>query len=469
MKNCLIILITGLALLATSCIDDLGNYSYTAPEEPVVTNLDSVYYVNVGDYLVIEPNVSFSNKDDLSYEWKIDIPDELRTENYEGETLDIFFGLETNTYSARLAVVDNSNGMKYFYPFSIVAQANFSEGIALLTSNNGKAEISFIKPDGSIQSNIYEQMYGEPLPDGPRQLIALQQIYMTGMPYLGYWIICSDKDNPGVEINVDTFQRIKYFRDNFFDTQKSELDAQAFFPQGVGVMNGIINNKLYLGASSTYYVSSIYGFFGEPVPGDYELDPHFITTDGYYIGYDPQYKRLDYFDGGGNFYGDDYDVSGDTLDPKDLDIEVLDMEMVSTDANYIIGIDKTDGKIYEYKFGVKTDPRTVLPLSKQVFVNQDIVDENSKWVLSPTEIFYFTHGSTVYRYNPLNGEVRTLTADFGGKNVTMLKLEKDGKTLIAGTEGSIYFLDISTGKYGDLISKIDGIEGEPVDLYIKEN
>ena len=469
MKNFSIILIAGLALLAASCIDDLGNYAYTAPEEPVVTNLDSVYYVNVGDHLVIEPNVSFSNGEDLSYEWKIDIPEELRSENYEGEKLDIFFGLSTNTYNARLAVVDNSNGMKYFYPFSIVAQANFSEGIALLTSNNGKAELSFIKPDGSIQSNIYEQMYGEPLPDGPRQLVALQHMYMAGTPYLGYWIICSDKDNPGVEIDVNTFQRIRYFRENFFDTQTSELDAQAFFPQATGVMNGIINNKLYLGASSTYYISPIYGFFGAPVPGDYELDPHFIATNSYYTGYDPAHKRLDYFDGGGNYYGDDYEVSGDAFDPKDLDIEVLDMEMVTTEANYLIGTDKTDGKIYEYKFGIAISPRTVLPLSKRVFVNQGIVDENTRWVLSATEIFYFTHGSTVYRYNPLNEEVRTLTTDFGNKNVTLLKLGKDGETLIAGTEGAIYFLDISTGKYGDLISKTDGIEGEPVDLYIKEN
>ena len=468
MKNFLIIAIAGLALLATSCIKDLGNYDYTATEEPVVTNLDSIYYVNVGDHLVVEPTVSFGKKENLSYEWNIDIPEELRSEFYEGENLDIFFGLKTNSYNARFAVVDNSNGMKYFYPFVIKSQANFSEGITLLTSNDGKAELSFVKPDGSIQSNIYEQIYGEPLPNGPRQLIALQHMQMGNLPYIGYWIICSDKNNPGVEIDVNTFQRIKYFRENFFDTQGSELDAQAFVPLQQAVMSGIINNKLYLGASSTYYISPIYGFFGTPVPGDYELDSHFLFSGGYYLGYDKAHKQLAYFDGGGNYYGDDYNVTGDEFDPKNLNIDILDMEMISMDVHYIIGVDKTDGQVYEFKFGLNVDPRTVLPLSKKAFIRQDLVDENNKWVLSNTEIFYFAHGSTVYRYNPLNDDIRPLSTDFGGKNVTMLKMGEDGETLIAGTEGQIYFMDVSTGKYGDLLETISGIEGEPVDLYIKE-
>ena len=361
MRSFLIIIWAGLILLSVSCSKDLGNYDYTEPEEPVVNNLDSVYRVYVGDRLVVNPTVTFSNMADLSYEWKISIPGEMREDYYEGSKLDIFFGLETQRYSARFTVVDNSNGMKYFYPFTIVGQAAFSEGIVLLTSNSGTAEISFIKPDGTVQPDLYGQMYGEPLPGGPLQLITLQHQYMTNLPYLGYWIICSDKNNPGVELDVNTFQRIKYFRENFFDQPSGEISAGSFLSLPVGTMNGVINNKLYAGASSTYYISPVYGFFGAPVLGDYQLAPQFIYSGGYYIGYDFSQGRLVYFDGGANYYGADYTVSGTAFDPKQLDMDVYTMQMVNMDVHYIIGKDQSDGKVYEFKFGVKMDPRGITP------------------------------------------------------------------------------------------------------------
>ncbi len=470
MKKILVILIAGLALFATSCIEDLGNYDYTAPEDPVITGLDSVYFVNVGDQLVIKPSVSYSNKEDLSYEWKISIPDEVREATYEGEELNIFFGLKTKSYNARLTVVNNANGMEYFYYFIITAQANFSEGIAVLTSVGGKAELSFVKPDGTVQSNIYEQMYNESLPDDPRQLIAIQHQYMQGLPYLGYWIICGDQENPGVEIDVNTFQRIKYFRENFFDDQEGSLNAQAFIPQAAGVMSGIVNGKLYIGASSTYYISPIYGFFGSPVPGNYTLASQFVYSQAYYLGYDQANNNLSYFDGGANFYGDAFNVTGDAFDPKNMDVELYAFEMISMDVNYIFAKDNADDKVYEYKFGViPMNPAMINVLEKNEFPRQDLVNENTKWLLTNTEIVYFTHADKVYRYNPLNQEIRALDTDFGGRNVSMIKLGTEENTLVAGTDGNIYFLDISTGKYGDIKEKISGLQGEPVDLYEKKN
>lgn len=468
MNNFLIATGAGLILLSASCSKDLGNYDYTEPEEPIVTGLDSVYRVFVGDRLVIDPEVNFGDKENLSYEWKITIPGEMREDRYEGAKLDIFFGLETQRYSARFAVVDNSNGMKYFYPFTIVGQTAFSEGIVLLTSNAGKAEISFIKPDGTVQPNLYEQMYDEPLPDGPLQLITLRHQYMMNLPYLGYWIVCSDTDNPGVELDVNTFQRIRYFRDNFFNPPQGAISVGQFLSQPVGTMNGVINGKLYTGASTTYYISPVYGFFGAPVPGDYQLEPQLIYSGGYYVGYDRSKGGLVYFDGAPSYYGYDYAVAGTAFNPKQLHAEVYTMQMVNMDVHYLIGKDAADGKIYEYKFGVKMDPRGITPLQKRLFAGRDLVNANTRWVLTGTEIFYFTSGSQIYRYNPLNEELRPLSTDFGGKNVSLLKLDEDGQTLIAGTEGHLYFLDISTGQNGAVIRHITGIQGEPADVYVRE-
>jgi len=468
MKKYLIILYVVVTALLGSCSDDLGNYNYTTPEAPVVSNLDTIYKVSVGDKLTITPKVSFSNNDDLSYEWKITIPAEMREIYAEGPELNLYFTLKAERYEARFAVVDNRTGMKYFYYFVISGQASFSEGITLLTSNAGKTEISFIRTDGSILPNIYEHMYGESLSQGPLQLVPLQHMFMNNFPYLGYWIICSDKKNPGVQLDVNTFQRIKYFRENFFNENDEDLNVQYLYPTSVGVMAGIINSKLYLGASSTYYISPIYGYFGVPVLGDYILAPYLIHTDSYFIGYDPQQKALIYFDGGGSYFGVDYSITGNAFDPKSLNIDIICMEMVNADSHYILARDKADQQIYELKFGIKTSPRALTPLYKKLFPGNSLLTVNTKWVLSNTEIFYFSSNDKVYRYNPLNEEIKVLDTNFEGKAVTCLKLGPDGKSLIAGTEGNLYFLDISTGKYGSLLKHYDGFTGSPVDVYVRK-
>ena len=467
MKNLYSILFWGFAALLSACSEDLGNYDYTAPEIPVVTNLDSLYPVYVGDRLRIEPSVNFHDTTSLSYEWEIPVPEEMENITYEGRVLNIFFGLNAQDYKVRFCVVDNATGMKYFYYSTVRGKTDFSQGILLLTSRQGQAELSFIKPDGKIQTDLYGQMYGEPLPGSPRQLIAIQHEFMLNKPYLGYWVICSDTQRGGVQLDVNTLKRTKYLNENFFSIPKEEIDAQYFFPTSMAVMNGIINNRFYLGASSTYYLSPVYGYFGLPAAGEYRLAPYLIVREAYFLGYDTEKSGLVYFDGGGNFFGDNYLVQGTAFNPAKIGLDVLTMQSVSNEVNYIFGKDPADGQIYELKFSVKSDPKTITPIHKKIFSGQDKVDENTLWAFTNTEVFYISHQDKIYRYNPLNGEIKALEADFKQKNITLLKL-KDSDTLIAGTDGYLCFLDIGTGKSGQIIRDFDQVTGEPVDLYIKE-
>jgi hypothetical protein len=103
------------------------------------------------------------------------------------------------------------------------------------------------------------------------------------------------------------------------------------------------------------------------------------------------------------------------------------------------------------------------------FSRPDLVTPTTKWTNSPGEIFYFTSGSKVYRYNPTNEDFRVLTTDFGGKDVTMIKLINGGNTMLAGTEGALYHLDVSTGKFGDIIKKQTGIPGQTIDAVIRND
>ena len=92
---------------------------------------------------------------------------------------------------------------------------------------------------------------------------------------------------------------------------------------------------------------------------------------------------------------------------------------------------------------------------------------DSRWQASHFQIVYFTSDDKIYRYNPTNEEVHALDADFGGKKVTMIKLQKDD-VLMAGVEGSLYYLDVSTGQNGNVTKVIPGIPGSPVDVVVRK-
>jgi hypothetical protein len=42
-----------------------------------------------------------------------------------------------------------------------------------------------------------------------------------------------------------------------------------------------------------------------------------------------------------------------------------------------------------------------------------------------------------------------------------------GNTIIAGVDGSVLFLDVSTGKNGNITRRIDGIPGSPLDVTVR--
>jgi hypothetical protein len=128
----------------------------------------------------------------------------------------------------------------------------------------------------------------------------------------------------------------------------------------------------------------------------------------------------------------------------------------------------SDGTLYELKFKVSfTGPFTVDAISKRAFVQPSLITANTKWQATDDEMFYFNSGSKVYRYNPTNQELKPLTADFAGKDVTMIKLI-DQNTLVAGVDGSLYYLNISTGANGSVLKKVDGIPGSPVDMAVRK-
>jgi hypothetical protein len=456
-----------LSSILFSCIEDTGNYDYIAPEEPIV-EIEPVYEVFVGDSLFVTPSVDFSNKELLSLEWAVSDPDLMTEHRYEGDELRIFFALQAKRYSARLTITDNSNGMKYFFPFLIQGKTAFNEGLVLLTSNNGHGELSFIKPDGDVQENLYRNMHDEDLPANPLQIVPLQQQNYMGKPYLGYWIICDDRENPGVQVDANTLMRIKYFRENFFAPPRGDISAGPFIARDDATMAGVINGKFYTGSFETYYLSPVYGSFGSPIPGNYDLAPVLaVAPDRTFVwGFNPNKKSLVCFIPPGKLFFDAMSMPGPpaAFDPANLGLDLITLQS-SNSGFFLIGKDNA-GTVQELKFS--TGGQNVISQYKRAFSRPELIQPDTKWILLPgLEVFFFTSGDKIYRYNPLNESFEALSASFSNR-ISLLKLVGSDE-IIVGESGRLHRLDISVGHTGEIIGTIDGFSGEPVDVYIREN
>lgn len=472
MERIIMVMLTACGLLQLSCYKDKGNYDYHMPVTPQVTNLDSVYHVFIGDTLIVQPTVTSTDPNArFGYEWKIQIPKEFRDTTFSGYPLKIVFGLQPDMYSARLTITDSSNGLKYFRDFQINGETAFSTGTLVLSLEGNTSQLSFVQPDSTVMPRIYEALHGTDLPGGPQQIIAMIHQYITPVTVMSYWITGSETNDAGVQIASNTLLKIKSLRFNFFDPPAV---AKPGYLQSsdVGVLQGVINGKLYVGASQTYYGSDVYGMFGAPADGDYQLYKRaaFNSVQPYFLGYDINRKQFVAFTNFGSaaYIGTNYQVTDiSAFDPKDVQLDLLHFQQINDNNCFAFG-KAADGTLYEIKFGAAFMGFVQLsPVYKRAFPQPSLITATTQWAGTPGEIFYFTSGDKIYRYNPLNQEIKPLVTDFGGKAVSMIKVTYSGNTLIAGVDGTVYFLDISTGKFGDILKKYDGIPGSPVDVVVR--
>jgi hypothetical protein len=464
-----VLLSIGLLLVLTACYKDKGNYDYVDVKSPVLSNFDSTYVAYAGDSLIISPVVTLPDgRTDMTCTWKILIPEEARSADYEGPSLRIVYGLGASRYSALFTVMDNATGMKYFYNFTIIGKTAFTSGIVVLSEDGGVGKLSFIKPDGSVQPDIYEGINHESLGTGALQVVPVQNLYYMNV-ITAYWVVCAGGTHPAIELDANNMKRLKYINENFYDAP-TVIKPNYFQNIVNGTTTAIINNQMYIGSAETAPFATYYGFYGVAVAGTYNLHPSFVFTvsqsDNYYLGFDAVKRNFIRFTGG-TYFGTDYVQVDSVFNPKDLKMDLIKMAKFSENDMYAFC--DSAGKVLELKFALdfSNGNTRFQTIYKKKFPAADLLTADTRWQTSPIGVFFFTSGDKIYRYNPLNGEVKALTSDFGGKVVTMIKVIEDGNKLIAGTEGSIYTLDISTGKYGDVLQKTDGIPGKIIDIVVR--
>lgn len=455
-----------------SCYKDKGNYDINMPITPEIIGLDTLYEAVVGDSLIIEPRFEGIDANQLEFLWNIMVPESINPERdlYEGSSLRMLFGYGAKVYTTRLTITNKANGMKYFHNFKIRGITEFSKGDVVLSIEQGITKLSFVKPDNTVQPNIYEAINGENLPRDPLHIYFMRHTGINNATPLGYWIVTK---NGGVRIDVDDLglEKVKpnTIRDNFFLAPATiEIGNLQNHPNGV--LMGVINGKFYGGTMQTWDQAHTYGMFGNNADGNYELAPQFImsTINGntIMIGYEKdkkQFVRLNIY-GIPMYFGTQYTpIDPGIFDPHNVGMDLLHIIQINNADTYAYMKDAT-GNIYELKF--KCDFSRDFNFRsehKKLFVHQDWINADTKMVATQTGNIYIAAQNKVYRYNPINQQIREMETTFNDK-VTMLKLEDDENTLIAGSEGSIYYMDIHVGRNGNLIKKIEGIPGTPVDM-----
>jgi hypothetical protein len=381
------------------------------------------------------------------------------------------FNLGPGLRNSKLIIIDNRNGLRYVVPFKILGSTEFSVGSLVLSDDNGTARLSFVKPDNTVIADIYKSFHNEDLPKNPVQLYFSDPLPYQPITNQDYWVLCNDGTKKSPVLDASTLLRKRYFNDQFF-TQPSTINVGKLVPFMGTVPTGVINNKLYVGVTSTAPFAPDYGKFANEQAGDYLLSKHFTFTGALYFGFDTKSKGFVTFGADGSYLGKDYivDPDGTAFDPKNVGMDDLLFMQTGQAGTFYAFFKAPDGAITELSFNYTFDSSTrrVRALSKRVFAGAALVQTDSKWVRNTLNVFYFTSNDKIYRYNPLNEDLRVLDANFAGKKVTMLKISADDNTLTVGTEGAVYTVNVSVGVNGVITKTISGIPGAAVDIVIRK-
>lgn len=476
MKLIYIYLLALVALFYTSCKKDLGNYTYSPPSEPVIEGINGMNFpALIGDSLIIKPKVSLANADplkDLTFEWRILLLEELRELSFTGYPLKMLFNLGTGERVATLVVTDNRNGLIYKYKFKITGTTQFSNGTMILSNDGGKSRLSFAKPDNTLLANIYESLQpGKVLPDNPVQLYYSKPLPFQLLSKEEYWILCNDAAKGSVIVDPSTLLLKDDFKSQFFLPPATIIPGYLETSMGT-ISQGVINGKFYNGVATTAPFAPDYGKYGNGLAGDYSLSPYFTKGGAFIFGFDTKSKAFVAFDAGGSYVGTDYTSAMAPFNPKNIGMsDLIYMKANEAETSYAFFRDETGTWEFKFRYALSGGSRVIIPDGKRLFTGSSLVMADSKWVRNNLNVFYFSSNDKIYRYNPINEEVRALDASFSGKKVSMIKISADDNTLTVGVAGSLYTLDVTVGKNGNVVEAktINGIPGSPVDVLIRTN
>ena len=249
----------GLALFATSCMEDTGNYDYKNIPDFEISGVDETYSVMLFENLKIVPQLK-SSSNDFTAVWFIEKKD--TSAGFADVTyadtishdlvLDIPVKFKPGSYNLFLKVTCNETGVSKYAKTTVSAQTKFSTGYYLLKeTSDGNTEIDLHYPEGDVLENVIAQVKGAPLSGKPKTLSYLNSFnYLneeTGVKDINYLLVPLS-ENEMLSLNMTdlsvarTYEQWFYSAAETYDVKKIHHMNNVGFAFAMFTETGIFSN-----------------------------------------------------------------------------------------------------------------------------------------------------------------------------------------------------------------------------------
>lgn len=223
MKYFLMMCVSSLFLLLTSCYKDLGNYDYQEINELSVLGLSNSYEVDQDDSLKIQVELEgtkYADSSRFNFEWEVG-----RQIIYRYKDLKVRAGMSIGRYLGRYIVTDKETGAKTYFQFSLrVSSSTAGDLILVLSREDGRAELSYkrLDKDEPFVSNYFLDRFGKSLGTDPKAIL-INYNYMAGIMPFGFSLTTG-----GLQILLDNQWKVLDKNDLAPDSLISDIKASSF-------------------------------------------------------------------------------------------------------------------------------------------------------------------------------------------------------------------------------------------------
>ena len=418
-KNIGNLLLVLLAIFATGCYEDKGNYDYSQLPEVTVKGLQEEYTAYMAEPFRIPVTVEIKNGDpaDFSYEWKVD--GKVISTNRDLDVI-VDFPAKAGLYG-QYDVIDNNTGIHYISFFTVSVSSAYKNGWLILSDLGDKSQLCFMRNDNVFVENVYHLYNNEYLSPGA---FALCEHFLPWSASTGQvFIACRQGPGYSVEIDGNNMQKM-------INTEKEFIGGVPadFCPQSMDCVTNwdylISAGKLYTrenlsGMDAQYQEGSFPNF---PVEGDYELLPWTMRGNIYFgndvIAFDKKHCSYVLLRNGEMKAFDYINDETKAFKPSDMGKMLLGGGPIETaypmDKFLTFVKETATGKIFVQKFQFwGYSQKTYKSLSEVEFPDPSIIQDDSKFAVCVGRKYaYITAGKVLYVYNYEDNLVNVLRDDF---------------------------------------------------------
>lgn len=401
-----IVVVMMAALTFWGCYEDKGHYDYRPSTAPKISGIPATCDAYVGSPLSIPVTITYPGEawTNVAYEWRVNLKVISTDKDLDLEHVDL--DVKSNQY-ADYKVINKDTGEYAMVTFTMNVSTEFATGWFLLSEGEDCSVLSYIRGDGVVYSDVYEELNGEKLGKGAVQIKEhwIPWGVETGEVFIGV----PSGPNYAVDLDGNSLKRMVYSKDEFLEGQPDD-----FAPTTLDcVMNWdymISNGKLYTryvesGLDAQYHEGR---FVRMPMPGDYELSPLTLRGNLVFssdvIAFDLKHQSWKLIRSGEIR---DFDYKNDPnqkFRPTNMGKTLLAGAATSVATptdNFIAFLRGDDGQVYVQKFRFSGwSAKSYSSQDEKVFPEPGLITEDTQWAVCMGRTYaYFTSGNRLYSYN----------------------------------------------------------------------